>query len=232
MLQRNRAIVAIAFAGLLASAGPVAAAAAAKFVLGGANSAPSTTTIQMAAPGAVLSLQNSHASGGGLNVTVPAGRAPITVSAGAGKATNLDADKLDGHDASDFVQGPAEAWHEIASPGEVSWSWFGVTNWGDPYETTGYMKDPFGFVHLKGRVIFGLRAPTGCDAFALFQLPAGDRPAAIVTETTLAHDSTTFTDGLAWIDILANGNVSICHPDDLDRYSWIGLDGITFSAAQ
>ena len=45
-------------------------------------------------------------SGGpGVRITVPTGRAPIAVNAGAGKATNLNADKLDGTDSSGFVQG-------------------------------------------------------------------------------------------------------------------------------
>jgi hypothetical protein len=43
-----------------------------------------------------------------LGLTVAAGHSPITVTSGAGKATNLNADLLDGRDASAFVrrQGP------------------------------------------------------------------------------------------------------------------------------
>jgi hypothetical protein len=41
-------------------------------------------------------------TGIGLQIVVPAGKAPITVPAGAGKATNLNADALDGKDSTSF----------------------------------------------------------------------------------------------------------------------------------
>src|SRR5689334_1490651 len=130
MLHRNRPVIAMAVLASLAFAAPVAGAAAAKFILGGPNTAPSTTTIQMAGPGAVVSLQNtgSGSTSAGLDIAVSAGRTPITVSPGAGKATNLDADSVDGHDASDFVQGPAEGWHLIGAAGEPAWGRITLTS--------------------------------------------------------------------------------------------------------
>ena len=47
--------------------------------------------------------------GPGISVTVPTGRAPIAVNATAGKATNLNADKLDGLDQSAFLRATGKA---------------------------------------------------------------------------------------------------------------------------
>jgi hypothetical protein len=48
-------------------------------------------------------LQVKNNTGPAINLNVPAGQAPAVISAGAGKVTNLDADKLDGKDASAFL---------------------------------------------------------------------------------------------------------------------------------
>lgn len=45
-------------------------------------------------------------------------------------------------------------------------------NLGAPYETAGYLKDRFGFVHLKGAI------STGASSTTAFTLPAGYRPGA------------------------------------------------------
>jgi len=228
MLRRNRAIIAFAIVSVLASAGPVAAAAAVKFVLGGINTAATTTTIQTAGSGSVLALQNSG-TGAGLNVTVPAGQPPITVSAGAGTATNLDADRLDGHEASDFVQGPEEGWHLIGTAGEPAWGRPTLTSI-DPFLPTGFLKDPFGFVHLQGHVLAATDQTDGCDTYALFTLPAGDRPAADATYSAIAGVGALPTeDTVARVDILPNGNVELCYPR-LITYGWVALDGISFQA--
>lgn len=58
--------------------------------------------------GAVLAVNNTNSAGTsvkGLSIYVPTGRAPITVNPLAGKATNLNADLLDGQDASAFARG-------------------------------------------------------------------------------------------------------------------------------
>jgi len=218
MSQRHRLVIAIAIAGALASAGPVAAAAAVKFVLGGFNVVSSTTTIQM------------QGSGAALNVQVPAGQAPITVSAGAGKATNLDADKLDGHEASDFVLGPVDGWHLIGTAGEPAWGRPTLTSI-DPFLPAGFLKDPFGFVHLQGHVLAATDQTDGCDTYALFTLPAGDRPAGDVTYSAISGVGALPTeDTVARVDIFPNGNVELCYPR-LITYGWVALDGITFQAA-
>ena len=71
----------------------------ARLELGKANSVNATTSLTATATGSAFSLKNLG-TGVGLNITVNSGKSPITVSAGAGKATNLNADMVDGIDGS------------------------------------------------------------------------------------------------------------------------------------
>ncbi|HYI21561.1 MAG TPA: hypothetical protein VEX62_02895 [Candidatus Limnocylindrales bacterium] len=109
-VSRNRAVIVVAVVVALTSAGTTVAAS---LVLGGINTATNTTTLKTGKNAAVLQLTNTNANGGtsvkGLGITVPAGRAPITVNAGAGKATNLNADMIDGMDASAFLPAGGKA---------------------------------------------------------------------------------------------------------------------------
>ncbi len=109
-ISRNRAVVVVAVVVALTSAGTTVAAS---LVLGGINTATNTTTLKTGKNAAVLQLTNTNANGGtsvkGLGITVPAGRAPITVNASAGKATNLNADLVDGMDASAFLPAGGKA---------------------------------------------------------------------------------------------------------------------------
>jgi hypothetical protein len=229
-MPRNRVLIGLAAIAVLASAGPVGAAAASKFILGGFNASTSTTSIQSSSGGSVLALQNSNASGTGLSVTVPAGQAPITVNSDAGTATNLDADTVDGDHASDFIRGPVEAWHLVGTSGEPGWGRPTLTSI-DPFLPAGFLKDPFGFVHLQGHVLAAYDEPDGCDTYALFTLPAGYRPAGQVTEPAISGiGDVASLNAPAQIDIFANGNIEICFPR-LQEYGWVTLDGMTFQAA-
>jgi len=70
------------------------------FILGQANSAGKQVSALVATlTGPVLKLTNKGA-GAALQLQVAAGAPPIKVNAVAGRAINLDADKLDGRDAS------------------------------------------------------------------------------------------------------------------------------------
>lgn len=106
-LTRHRVTVVIALTAVLASSGT--AAAVSYLVLGAVNSAGATTTLKSGVNGNVLQITNTNSTGGtsarGLGITVPAGRAPLTVNSSAGKATNLNADKLDGIDSTGFARG-------------------------------------------------------------------------------------------------------------------------------
>jgi hypothetical protein len=76
---------------------------------------PTRLTMQGVDPGPALQVtqQGTNAGVSGIGVTVPSGKAPITVSTGAGKATNLNADKLDGKNATAFV--PTKTYTETFS---------------------------------------------------------------------------------------------------------------------
>jgi hypothetical protein len=74
------------------------------FNLGDTNAVNAVTTLQGSTTGSNLQVIN-RGSGSALGITVGKGKAPIVVNATAGKATNLDADKLDGKDSSAFVTG-------------------------------------------------------------------------------------------------------------------------------
>src|SRR3712207_1113316 len=64
----------------------------------------------VAGPSLQIDNNSTDAAATALDLQVEAGKAPLKVSANAGKATNLDADKVDGKDSSDFV--PTELYVE------------------------------------------------------------------------------------------------------------------------
>jgi hypothetical protein len=90
------------------------------FILGKGNSAGATTQLTSAVAGPVLKLVNNGTSTAAtaLNLSVPSGRAPMTVNASAGKATNLNADKVDGSDG--------QLWAQINADGTTD-NWKGMT---------------------------------------------------------------------------------------------------------
>lgn len=87
-------------------------------------------------------------------------------------------------------------------------------NFGSGFETAAYLKDPLGFVHLKG-VITG-----GASTTVAFVLPAGYRPGA----TTLGAAGGGSL--LAEAQAFANGDVACTFPATTP----VGLSGITFLA--
>jgi hypothetical protein len=100
----------IALLALFVSLGGVGVAATGNnFILGQANSAESKTALTAGINDKALAITNSNtgSNAGALSLTVASGKPPIVVSAGAGKATGLNADKLDGVDSNSFVRGTA-----------------------------------------------------------------------------------------------------------------------------
>src|SRR2546423_1225663 len=95
MVIRNHAAAAAAFVlGVAVASGGIAAAATGgALTLGHANSAGKTTSLKNTGSGATLAL-----------VAGRSGQAPLAVSSNAGKAKNLNADKLDGFDSSAFAR--------------------------------------------------------------------------------------------------------------------------------
>lgn len=232
---RNARTIAIVVA--IASLSSGTAAAASYLVLATTNTTSATTTVKSPVNGAVLSLQNTNATGGtsarGLAITVPSGRPPITVSSGAGKATNLNADRLDGIDSTGFIKGPVQPWREIGASGNPAFACLAdkvaaACTWdniGYGFNTAAFYKDPFGIVHLKGVVsIFGTLSAPACQKYSMFTLPSGYRPAAITVAVTLAGEP----NQVARIDILPDGRVTTCVPDVTGGIWWFSLDGISF----
>src|SRR4051794_29601472 len=85
-------ILTVVVALTLATITPAFAANGGNFLLGRSNTASAVTSLIKSGAGPALQL------------VVPAGQPPLRVNATAGKATNLNADKLDGQDSSAFAQ--------------------------------------------------------------------------------------------------------------------------------
>lgn len=83
-------------------------------------------------------------------------------------------------------------------------------NFGGAYETAGYLKDNFGFVHLKGLVKTG----TG----VIFNLPVGYRPSEEKIFATIGNGT------LADVRVGTNGDVSMYSGNS----SYLSLSGIVF----
>jgi hypothetical protein len=66
---------------------------------------PTKLTMQGTGSGPALQVtqQSTNTGASGIGVTVPSGKAPLRVNSSAGKATNLNADKLDGQDSAAFA---------------------------------------------------------------------------------------------------------------------------------
>jgi hypothetical protein len=92
----------IAVFGVLAG-GTTYAATGGNFILGQPNSAGSTTGLSSGTTGPALKVTSTNTGTGAtaLGLNVASGHAPFTVNSGA-KVTNLNADKLDGLNSSEF----------------------------------------------------------------------------------------------------------------------------------
>ena len=88
-------------------------------------------------------------------------------------------------------------------------------NLGSGFETAAYLKDPLGFVHLKG-VITG-----GASGSTAFTLPAGFRSSAIT-----AHGAGNTGLNNALVEVNPGGAVIVF----ISTPSAVGLSGITFLA--
>jgi hypothetical protein len=81
--------------------GTTLAATGGNFILGQPNSASSTTALSAGTTGPAFRVTNTSTGTGG-SFNVASGHAPFTVNSGT-KVTNLNADKLDGLDSTQFV---------------------------------------------------------------------------------------------------------------------------------
>lgn len=117
-LKRPSAAMVVACISLfVALSGATYAATGGSLILGHGNSADAQTALTARlAHRSVLRVQNLSTGSGafGLGIEVRAGRQPIHVNGVAGKAVNLNADKVDGKNAKDFLALSAPAGRLVA----------------------------------------------------------------------------------------------------------------------
>jgi hypothetical protein len=125
MLVGRATVFAVGLAVVLALVLGVATAAlgapVSTFRLGQINTSNLVSTLAGAVAGPNLKIQNTgnDPNATALELQVSPGRAPMTVNAGAGKVTNLDADKVDGREAGSFANNIHEHAGEAITSGTV-----------------------------------------------------------------------------------------------------------------
>ena len=134
----------------------------------------------------------------------------------------------------------AEAWREVGAPGQPAFNnnincfW---DNFDANFNTSAFLRDRFGFVHLKGIVDANNQqfacgdSTNGIDS-RIFTLPAGYRPAKREVHVTLTNNAL----GRVAVDGpdlgLGGGAVLIETPTTFaNAEQWISLDGISFRCA-
>jgi hypothetical protein len=126
-MRRPSPAMLVALLSLFVAMGGVGVAATGgNFILGQSNSASSKSTLTAGINDKALVVTNNNAGSNAtaLGLNVASGRPPMIISSSAGKATNLNADKLDGKDAGAFLlktekAADAEALDGIDSTGFV-----------------------------------------------------------------------------------------------------------------
>ena len=161
-------------------------------------------------------------------------------------AKSIDADRLDGEDSAAFARAGSEAWHEVGAPGEPAFHQDSACSWSNfdgIHNSAAFLRDRFGFVHLKGLVDADDGGFT-CDAAAaifgtigypIFELPAGYKPANREVNVTITNAA------LGRVDVQGppqgpfhprQGTVMVMSPTTVDNAKeWLSLDGITFRCA-
>jgi hypothetical protein len=220
--------LAVMLSGVFGAASIGLAADGEPFLLGKQNVARAVSTLVKRGPGPALSLK------------VGSGQAPLAVNSPE-KVTNLNADSLDGKDASEFAAARAEEWHEVGTPGEPGFidgfgcggrGCAGWANFGNGHNTVGFYKDPYGVVHLKGVVKWtnaGQNAPGGCG-WAIFQLPEGYRPAATEAHASMRNDTPSRVDVWSADAGYGPGTARVCDARNTANGDYYLLDGISFRA--
>lgn len=146
---------------------------------------------------------------------------------------SITASATPGNGAYIMIYGPSHATYpeDMYLFGDVNievQAWVEVTVFGSDwtgFNNVYYMKDPFGFVHLRGKAING----TDNNAAACFQLPSGYRPEADVFFPS-HYDVSAGKLRMIYIDTdgYVAANDGAAETDNTDIFY---LDGITFKAA-
>ena len=151
----------------------------------------------------LVKITNPDIDGGSIDNTVIGGTTPS-----AGAFTTISANTAGSSIA-------CEAWHEVGADGEPAFE----NNWvnfnAPTNETAGFLKDPFGFVHLKGLV------KSGTVGTVIFTLPAGYRPSLAKIVAASGSDVATRDNT---VTLLVTGTVTA----NCATNTYFSLDGITF----
>jgi hypothetical protein len=130
-----------------------------------------------------------------------------------------------------------EAMHIVGTTGEPAFAqdigfpgylWWHAND--NNVNQAGFYKDPFGTVHLKGKLKC---VGTTCNSASLmFQLPAGYRPAQNHIFAGLSDPTGNGAGVLDRINVESSGWVSRAPAALNSQYGWVSIDGITFRAVQ
>jgi hypothetical protein len=185
---------------LVGSLGIASAATGGTFILGKTNFARTTTVLK-------------DSTGVPLSLFAPAGKAPLTVNRGV-KVANLNADKLDGLDSTQFQRKlPQLVWHKLTL----------VNNWVNFNGTArppAWARDAQGVIHFRGAIM-----ETANTNAQFTTLPASIRPAVALW---LVTDLLNAAPGR--IDIATSGVVTVeAATNAAAARGLTNLDGITYS---
>jgi hypothetical protein len=192
----------------------------ARFQLGQTNTVNAVTKLIGSVAGPSLQVDNNStdANATALDLQVEAGKAPMKVNSSA-KVANLNSDKLDGKDSTQFQQAGAPIPQDLALVN-------GWIEFGSGYGSPAFYKDAEGMVHLEGTI--NCTTPnTGCEAVAF--LPAGSRPDHEIELPIVVGGPSA-----ASLTVRADGRISVLDPSlgDSNAEQFTSLEGATFRAGQ
>jgi hypothetical protein len=181
-----------------------------------------------------------------LGAVIGAGVAPtLAASINGGAARDVTALSHVNDSGAAVTSAAAGPWHVVGATGQPKFANYGACHWGNfdsVHSNAAYLRDPSGFVHLKGTV---LQTPThsgACDFDAgkrIFILPPGYRPARREATVSFRGDSGTNPPpaGLAIVIIdgpqvsaVPAGSVSV-DPQMSSSEKYFSLDTISFRCA-
>lgn len=144
---------------IIALGGAGVAANGDNFILGATNQATLTSSFATSVNSKGVQIINGSTGtdATALGLFVAAGKPPFTVNSSS-KVEGLNADFLDGTNASSFVRTSGEGWHYVGDAGNVAflngWSNFDTTtnHVNANYQHLAYRKDPSGIIHIRGLV--------------------------------------------------------------------------------
>jgi hypothetical protein len=189
----------------------------ARFDLGKTNTVNAVTKLVGSVAGPSLQVDNNSTGAGAtaLDLQVEPGKAPMKVNSEA-KVANLNADKLDGLDSTQFQQAGAPVPQDLALVN----GWIGF---GSGFGTPAFYKDAEGVVHLEG-TLHCTTPNAGCGSVA--SLPAGSRPGSEITLPVVAGGPS-----LGTLSVQPDGRIE-ASAETSNAEHFVSLEGVTFRAVQ